>query len=134
MSVLDDIRHAALELRHTDPQEAVRILRRAAAEGGEAEVLARGALGEIYLEDFGDWWLNRRVLAYLQREDLYHVLKHKRRLRKDEMTKAELEQAGRKSALLRLHRFLRQPQQPRPARRALRWVRSGARAPARPSC
>src|SRR5437764_1161484 len=54
MSVLDDIRHAALELRHTNPQEAVRILRRAVAEGGEAEVLARGALAEIYLEEFGD--------------------------------------------------------------------------------
>jgi hypothetical protein len=54
MSVLDDIRHAAFELRQTDPQEAVRVLRRAAKEGGEAEVLARGALGEIYLEEFGD--------------------------------------------------------------------------------
>jgi hypothetical protein len=54
MSVLDDIRHAAFELRQTDPQEAVRILRRAAQSGGEAEVLARGALGEIYLEEFGD--------------------------------------------------------------------------------
>src|SRR5258706_4932972 len=54
MSVLDDIRHAAFELRQTDPQEAVRVLRKAAAQGGEAEVLARGALGEIYLEEFGD--------------------------------------------------------------------------------
>jgi tetratricopeptide (TPR) repeat protein len=54
MSVLDDIRQAAFELRQTDPQEAVRVLRRAAAQGGEAEVLARGALGEIYLEEFGD--------------------------------------------------------------------------------
>ncbi|HUJ25120.1 MAG TPA: hypothetical protein VLW85_03820 [Myxococcales bacterium] len=54
MTVIDDIRHAAFELRQTDPQEAVRVLRRAAAEGGEAEVLARGALGEIYLEEFGD--------------------------------------------------------------------------------
>jgi tetratricopeptide (TPR) repeat protein len=54
MSVLDDIRHAAFELRRSDPQEAVRILRRAAKEGGDAEVLARGALGEIYLEEFGD--------------------------------------------------------------------------------
>src|SRR4051812_37452761 len=53
-SVLDEIRHAALELRRTDPQEAVRVLRRAAGKGGEAEVLARGALGEIYLEELGD--------------------------------------------------------------------------------
>jgi len=52
--VLADIRRAAFELRQTDPQEAVRLLRRAAATGGGAEVLARGALGEIYLEEFGD--------------------------------------------------------------------------------
>src|SRR5713101_7258154 len=52
--VLADIRRAAFELRRTDPQEAVRLLRRAAATGGGAEVLARGALGEIYLEEFGD--------------------------------------------------------------------------------
>src|SRR5881394_2343512 len=54
MGVLDDIRHAAFELRQTDPQEAVRVLRKAAQQGGEAEVLARGALGEIYLEEFSD--------------------------------------------------------------------------------
>src|SRR5438067_7468768 len=54
MGVLDDIRHAAFELRQTDPQEAVRVLRRAAQQGGEAEVLARGALGELYLDEFGD--------------------------------------------------------------------------------
>jgi tetratricopeptide (TPR) repeat protein len=53
-SVLDEIRRAAFELRRTDPQEAVRVLRRAAQSGGDAEVLARGALGEIYLEEFGD--------------------------------------------------------------------------------
>ena len=51
---LDEIRRAAFELRQTDPQEAVRVLRRAAAGGGDAEVLARGALGEIYLEEFAD--------------------------------------------------------------------------------
>lgn len=51
---LDEIRRAAFELRQTDPQEAVRVLRRAAAAGGDAEVLARGALGEIYLDEFAD--------------------------------------------------------------------------------
>jgi tetratricopeptide (TPR) repeat protein len=54
VGILDDIRRAAFELRRTDPQEAVRVLRKAAAQGGAAEVLARGALGEIYLEEFGD--------------------------------------------------------------------------------
>src|SRR5438874_9214879 len=52
--ILAEIRRAALELRTTDPQAAVRVLRRAAAAGGGAEVLARGALGEIYLEELGD--------------------------------------------------------------------------------
>ena len=52
--VLDEIRRAAFDLRRTDAQEAVRVLRKAAAQGGPAEVLARGALGEIYLEEFGD--------------------------------------------------------------------------------
>jgi len=52
--ILAEIRHAALELRTTDPQAAVRVLRRAAAAGGGAEVLARGALGEIYLEELSD--------------------------------------------------------------------------------
>jgi tetratricopeptide (TPR) repeat protein len=52
--ILAQIRHAAFELRTSDPQAAVRILRRAAAWGGGAEVLARGALGEIYLTELGD--------------------------------------------------------------------------------
>ena len=52
--ILADIRRAALELRTTDPQAAVRVLRRAAAAGGGAEVLARGALGEIYFAELSD--------------------------------------------------------------------------------
>jgi hypothetical protein len=52
--ILDEIRRAAFDLRIRDPQAAVRVLRRAAAGGGTAEVLARGALGEIYFEDLGD--------------------------------------------------------------------------------
>jgi tetratricopeptide (TPR) repeat protein len=52
--ILAEIRRAAFELRTSDPQAAVRILRRAAASGGGAEVLARGALGEIYLTELGD--------------------------------------------------------------------------------
>ena len=54
MAVIDEIRRAAFELRQENPQEAVKVLRRAAAQGGDEEVLARGALGEIYLEEFGD--------------------------------------------------------------------------------
>ncbi len=52
--VLSEIRRAAFDLRQSDPQEAVRVLRKVAAGGGSAAVLAHGALGEIYLEEFGD--------------------------------------------------------------------------------
>jgi hypothetical protein len=51
---LAEIRRAAFELRHRDPQEAVRVLRKVAAGGGGAAVLAHGALGEIYLDEFSD--------------------------------------------------------------------------------
>ena len=40
---------------------------------------------------------------------MYHVLKHKRRLRPDEMSAAELERSFRKSLPLRVHRFLLKP-------------------------
>ncbi len=72
------------------------------------------------LDEFGDpskapFWLaplmaiNRWWLAHLQHEDLYHVLKHKRRLRRDEMTRDELARAERKSLLIRTHRFVFKP-------------------------
>jgi hypothetical protein len=53
-SDLDEVRHAAFELRYTDPSEAARILRRLVKRGGEIEALAHGALGEILLDDFDD--------------------------------------------------------------------------------
>jgi len=52
--VLAEIRHAAYDLRESDPQEAVRVLRRIAKQGGLASALANGALGEIYLNELGD--------------------------------------------------------------------------------
>src|SRR5437660_12468442 len=52
--LLAEIRRAAFELRQEQPQEAMRVLRRVAAAGGAAEVLARGALGELYFDEFGD--------------------------------------------------------------------------------
>ncbi|GAC1603282.1 MAG: hypothetical protein NVS4B10_15800 [Myxococcales bacterium] len=51
---LAEIRRAAFDLRRTDPEEAVRILRRLAEQGGPAAVLAHGALAEIYLDEYGD--------------------------------------------------------------------------------
>jgi hypothetical protein len=61
------------------------------------------------LHDFGNWWLNRWWLRRLQREDFYHILKHKKRLRPDEMTPDELARAEHRSPLIRLHRFLTKP-------------------------
>jgi hypothetical protein len=52
--LLAEIRRAAFDLRRTDPQAAVRVLRNVASKGGGTELLARGALAEIYLEEFGD--------------------------------------------------------------------------------
>jgi hypothetical protein len=53
-ALLAEIRRAAFELRRTDPEEAVRVLRRIAGQGGAAAVLAHGALAEIYLDEYGD--------------------------------------------------------------------------------
>jgi len=61
------------------------------------------------LSELGDWALNRWWLRRLQNEDLYHVLKHKRRMRPDEMTEGETERVTRKSALIRFHRFVTRP-------------------------
>jgi hypothetical protein len=57
----------------------------------------------------GDWWLARVILRHFQKEDRYHLLKHRRRMRPDEMTPGELDCSRRKSALLRLHRLLFRP-------------------------
>jgi hypothetical protein len=61
------------------------------------------------LHELGDWAPNRWWLRRLQNEDLYHVLKHKRRIRPDEMSAEENERAARKSALIRFHRFITKP-------------------------
>ena len=52
---LDEVRHAAFELRQRDPSEAVKVLRRLIRKGGDIEPLAHGALAEILLEEFADY-------------------------------------------------------------------------------
>ena len=62
--------------------------------------------------ELGDGWLrgiSRWLLRKFQREDVYHLLKHKRRIRPDQMTPDETERATRRSALIRLHRFVFKP-------------------------
>ena len=61
------------------------------------------------LQDLGDWWGSRLVLRYLQQCDVYHVLKHKKRLRPDEMTGVEREQGERRGWPIRLHRLIVKP-------------------------
>lgn len=61
------------------------------------------------LETLGRGWLGRKILAHLQSEDGYHILKHKSRLRPDELTPDERGRTERKSLLLRTHRFLLKP-------------------------
>ncbi len=61
------------------------------------------------LHELGNNFLNRAWLKRLQREDLYHILKHKRRLRPDELTPEELVIANHKSWFIKLHRFVTKP-------------------------
>jgi hypothetical protein len=74
-----------------------------------------GEDGRPYLIDFQISWdtsdhaLSRWWLRRLQGEDWYHILKHKRRLRPDEMTERERAAAERPSALIRLHRRVTRP-------------------------
>lgn len=63
----------------------------------------------VDLTDFGDNRLTRWVLRHFQQADFYHVLKHKKRLRRDEITPAELEAVTRRSPLIRLHRWVFKP-------------------------
>ena len=69
----------------------------------------------------GRWWLAR-----LQREDLYHALKHKRRFARESMTSDELTSVRQRSVLIRLHRLLNHPYHM--VRRPLfRWLRRTGR-------
>ncbi len=61
------------------------------------------------LTELGNNLFNRWLLRRLQREDLYHIRKHKRRLRPDLMTEKEKVEAKRKSKLIQLHRWLFKP-------------------------
>jgi hypothetical protein len=61
------------------------------------------------LRDFGDNFVTRRILRRLQREDVYHILKHKLMLRPDLMSYEERAAAGRVSWFIRTHRFITRP-------------------------
>jgi hypothetical protein len=77
-----------------------------------------GADGRPHLIDFqiswdlhglGGWWFNRWVLKRLQAEDLYHIRKHHRRLRGDELSADDARGAAQVSPWIRAHRLVTKP-------------------------
>ncbi len=61
------------------------------------------------VRELGDNALNRWWLRHLQASDTYHVLKHKRRLRPDELRPGEAELSRRRGPLIRFHRVASKP-------------------------
>jgi RIO-like serine/threonine protein kinase len=73
------------------------------------ENILLGDDGRPHLIDFQISWDSRFFLRRMQREDVYHILKHKKKLRRDELTPEELERVLRKSFFIRLHRIVFKP-------------------------
>ena len=97
-----------------------------------------GADGKPYLIDFQislllpatgwrRWRPVRWLLARFQHGDIYHCLKHKRRLRPDLLSAAEQELVERLSPWIRLHRWIARPLT-HLRRRTLRRLQAGAEA------
>jgi hypothetical protein len=82
------------------------------------------------LHDFGRnriarWWLRRMHDA-----DLYHICKHKKRLRPDQLTPEEADRAVRRGLLISLHRIITKPYFLLRRRTMKRLEKSGHIAPA----
>ena len=73
------------------------------------ENILLGDDGRPHLIDFQISWDSRFFLRRMQREDIYHILKHKRKLRRDELTSEELKRVIQKSFFIRLHRTVFRP-------------------------
>lgn len=73
------------------------------------ENILLGDDGRPHLIDFQISWDSKFMLKRMQREDLYHILKHKKKLRRDELTPEELQRLTHKSFLIRLHRIVFKP-------------------------
>lgn len=61
------------------------------------------------LHELGNTILNRAILRRMQQADVYHLLKHKRRMRPDQLTPDEAVRAGRRGLLTTLHRAIGKP-------------------------
>jgi hypothetical protein len=70
--------------------------------------------------------IKRWSLRRLQRADVYHILKHKRRMRKDQLTGDEAEIVARRGALIHLHRIVTKPYFVI-RRRLFKWLRRTGR-------
>jgi hypothetical protein len=87
-------------------------------DANKPENILLGEDGLPHLIDFQISWdlhelgrnrVNRWLLRRLQQADVYHILKHKRRMRPDEMTEDERRQSERRHALIRIHRIITWP-------------------------
>ena len=78
-------------------------------DANKPENILLGDDGRPHLIDFQISWDSRFMLKRMQREDLYHILKHKKRLRRDELTPDEIHRLSHKSFLIRLHRIVSKP-------------------------
>jgi hypothetical protein len=61
------------------------------------------------LHELGDNRLTRWFLRRLKRADIYHVLKHKKRMRPDELSEDERRIVAARSTLIRVHRIVTWP-------------------------
>jgi hypothetical protein len=87
-------------------------------DANKPENILLGADGRPHLIDFqiswdltelGGSWLNQWWLRRLQQSDIYHVLKHKRRMRPEQLTPEERAIVENRGGLIRLHRLLATP-------------------------
>jgi hypothetical protein len=84
----------------------------------KASNILLGEDGRPHLIDFqisydvrglGNNLVNRAILRRLQREDVYHLLKHKKRLRPDLLSDQQRRIVEHKSWAIRVHRFVTRP-------------------------
>ena len=73
------------------------------------ENILLGDDGKPYLIDFQISWDHWLLLRHLQGSDIYHILKHKKRLRPDELSEEERQRVAHRGLLIRLHRIAFKP-------------------------
>jgi RIO-like serine/threonine protein kinase len=87
-------------------------------DANKPENILLGEDGRPHLIDFqisadlcewGNTWLNRAWLRRLMRADIYHILKHKKRLRPDELSEQERRVVEKRSVMIRIHRAVTMP-------------------------